>query len=132
MTPIVRGHFVPEIENAGRVKRIFDVLLWGSHWSKRNAIDLDQIEVLREYLRRMTPGFCGIRLLVPSSHPKTIEMLKELGCRTALVEIVQPDSTIAACVGNEELATATQTAIGCDADTLVVTNEEWFPYFEEL
>ena len=61
--PVVRGRFVPEIENTGRVKRCFDILLWGSQWQKRNAIDLDQVESLRDYLRSLTPRFCGIRLL---------------------------------------------------------------------
>src|ERR1700681_835777 len=126
MMPVVRGRFVPEIENTGRVKCFFDILLWGSQWCKKNAVDLDQVESLRVYLRSLTPRFCAIRLLVPSSHAETIEMLKGLHCIIALVEITKPDKTTLTHLSDEEIATAVQTAIGCDADALVVTKEEWF------
>jgi hypothetical protein len=130
--PLVRGRFVPEIESAGRVKRCFDILLWGNHWSKRNLSDLDQVDVLREYLRSLTPRFCGIRLLVPSPHAETIDMAKALNCRVTVVATTNPDKNTSARVQDEELATAVQTAIGCDADALVVTNEKWFPYLEDI
>src|ERR1022692_220320 len=132
MTPVVRGRFVPEIECSGRVKRLFTVLLWGSNWSKRNANDLDQIEGLRDYLRSLKPPFCGIRLIVPSSHVETVDMLQRLKCVTAVVEIIKPDAKTSNQIADEELAAATQTAIGSDADALVVTKEEWFPYCQDL
>jgi hypothetical protein len=130
--PIVRGRFVPEIENTGRVKRCFDILLWGGEWQKKNVSDLDQVETLRDYLRSLTPRFCGIRLLVPSSHAETIEMLRNLNCGIAIAEIAKPEQNTLATVPDEELATAVQTAIGCDADALVVTKQEWFPHCEDI
>ncbi len=129
--PIVRGRFVPEIESAGKVKRCFDVLLWGDHWSKRNLSDLDQIEGLREYLRSLMPRFSGIRLFVPSLHAETIDITKALNSRVKSVDVTEPDKVTSARFQNEELATAVQTAIACDADALVVTNERWFPYIED-
>jgi hypothetical protein len=132
MMPIVRGRFVPEIENAGMVKHCYNILFWGSKWRKKNALDLDLVECLRDYLRSLTPRFCGIRLLVPSSHAATIEMFKVLNCSLATVEISKPDKKTLTHVPDEELATAVQTAIGCDADALVVTKEDWFPYSEDI
>jgi hypothetical protein len=131
MSPIVRGRFVPEIENTGRVKRCFEILLWGSQWHNGNAKDLDQIEVLCDYLRSLTPRFCGIRLLVPSSHSETIQLLRALNCSFAVVEASKPDKDTSKHLPSEELATAVQTAIGSDADALVVTKNEWFPYCED-
>jgi len=130
--PVVRGRFVPEVESAGRVKWCFDILLWGNRWSKRNLTDLDQVDGLREYLRSLKPRFCGIRLLVPSPHAETIDVAKALNCRVTLVEVNKPEKSTSARVQDEELATAVQTAIGCDADALVVTKEEWFPYCEDV
>jgi hypothetical protein len=132
MMPIVRGHFVPEIESAGRVKRCFDILLWSDQWFDKNAADLDKIEGLCEYLRSLTPRFCAIRLLVPSSHEKTIELLKHLNCGITLVDVANPGAEMSAGVTDAELATAVQTALSCDADALVITKEEWFPYFEDI
>jgi hypothetical protein len=132
MMPVVRGRFVPEIENTGRMKRCFDILLWGSQWRDKNAVDLDQVDSLRDYLRSLTPRFCGIRLLVPSSHAETIETLKRLNCRFSVVEITKPDKNTMTHVSDEGLATAVQTAIGCDADALVLTKEEWFRYCDDV
>jgi len=130
--PVVRGRFLPAIESAGRVKRCFDILLWGNHWSERNLSDLDHVDGLREYLRSLTPRFCGVRLIVPSPHAETIDMAKALNCRVTLVEVANPDKSTSARIQDEDLATAVQTAIACDADALVVTNEEWFPHFEDI
>lgn len=130
--PIDRGRFFREVESTGRPKKCLDVLLWGSNWSRHNWEDLDDIEVLRDYLRTIRPSFCGIRLLVPATHAETIEALGRLNIRFAAVEIINADAETSKCLSNGELADATQTALGCDADALVVSNIEWFPYCEEL
>jgi hypothetical protein len=67
--PLVRGRILPEIESTGRPKKILDVLLWIKEWKKQNWGDLHEVEILRDYLRRVVPSFCGIRVLVPNRHP---------------------------------------------------------------
>lgn len=132
MMPFVRGRFIPEIEDAGRVKRHFDVLLWGTNWSRQNIFDLDQIDILREYLQSLEPRFCGIRLFVPSSHTETIELLGKMNCSACVVEVLKPTPDVSGHFDNEELAAAVQSSIACDADVLVVTKQEWFPYVEDI
>lgn len=121
--PIVRGRFTPEIEDTGRTKRVFDVLLWGSKWSRQNVEDLDQIEALRDYLNTLHPAICDLRLLVPSLHGPTVEALRYLKLRFTTVEVVDAQAETSLRIVDKELAVAAQTAIACDADALVVTNE---------
>ncbi len=79
--PIVRGRFLPEIESTGRLKKCLDVLLWGNDWTRQNLIDLDEVEVLRDYLRSIRPSFCGIRLFVPTAHAGSVELLERLSIK---------------------------------------------------
>ena len=130
--PNVRGRFIPEIESTGRLKKCLDVLLWGNGWGKQNWADLDEIEVLRDYLRSIRPSFCGIRLLVPAAHNGTIEMLGKLDVKFVSVEISNANPETSKIIGEKELAIAAQTALTCDGDALVVSNPEWLPYAEEL
>jgi hypothetical protein len=130
--PTLRGRFLPEIESTGRPKKCLDVLLWGNDWRKQDLVDLDEIEALRDYLRSIRPSFCGIRLLVPSTHAGTAEVLGRLNVKFVLIEISNPTPETAKRIGDKELAEATETAVACNADALVVTNSEWFPYAQEL
>src|SRR5713101_8289841 len=130
--PMVRGRFFPEIESTGRLKKFLDVLLWTIDWSRQNAADLDELEILREYLRSIRPSFCGVRLLVPATHAQTIALLERLNTRFVTVEIAAPTADTEKLIGDKELAAATQTALSCDADVLVTTKTEWFPYLEDV
>jgi hypothetical protein len=56
--PIFRGRFIPEIESTGRPKKCMDILLWGTNRARQSQSDLDDLEVLREYLRSIRPSFC--------------------------------------------------------------------------
>ena len=89
--PVVRGRFVPEVQSTGRIKRFLDVLLWGTRWTQECLSDLDDIEFLRECIRSIRPGICGIRLFVPPEHADTIEALQNLDVRLCRLRRVQPD-----------------------------------------
>lgn len=129
--PIVRGRIIPEVESTGRPKKCLDILLWGNEWGKRNRLDLDEIEILRDYLRSIRPSFCGIRIFLPTAHPGSLETIGKLNLQFIPVEISNPTPETLKTMGNEELATAVQTALACDADALVMSNLEWLPYADE-
>jgi len=130
--PTDRGRFFREVESAGRPKKCLDVLLWSRNWSRRNWIDLDEIEVLRDYLRTIRPSFCGIRLLVPATHIETVEALGKLNIKFVAVEIINAEDETLELINDKELADAAQTALACDADAVVASNLEWFPYCEDF
>jgi hypothetical protein len=113
-------------------KKSLDVLLWGSNWARQNWEDLDAIQVLRDYLRTIRPSVCDIRLFVPATQAETIERLGRLNIGFVAVEIINAEAETSKCVSDSELADATQTALACDADALVVSNIEWFPYCVDL
>jgi hypothetical protein len=130
--PIVRGRFVPEVESTGRLKKRLDVLLWGNDWGRQNFADLDEVEVLGDYLRSIPPSFCGIRLSVPIGHAGTVSMLERLNTRFISVQISNATQDILKIIGEHELANAGQTAFACDADVLVVTDPRWLAYAQEF
>jgi hypothetical protein len=130
--PVIRHRFIPEIESTGLAKRCFDVLLWGNDWSKSNAYDLDILEILRTYLRSLEPRFVGIRVRVPKTHTESIALLQNLDCNFSLTETTAPEPDLFQKLGEEELATAVQTAIAEDVDALVVGKQKWFPYVEDV
>jgi len=97
-----------------------------------NAVDLDNVEILREYLRSIRPSFCGIRLLVPTTHAETVALLEKLLVKFVTVEISAATADTEKLINDRELASATQTALLCDADALVVTNRDSYPFIEEV
>ncbi len=130
--PNIRGRFFPEVESTGRMKKCLDVLLWVNEWGKLNWADLDEIEILRDYLRSIHPSFCGIRLFVPTAHAGTVETLGKLNVKFVSIEISNATPETSKIIGEKELANAVETGLACDADALVVTNLQWLPYAEEL
>jgi hypothetical protein len=130
--PIVRNRFIPEIESSGRAKKCLDVLLWGSNWPARSRADLDEIEVLREYLRSIRPSFCEIRLLVPDSHGETLAMLQNLSVTHVTVQAKPASGETVAALGQGEMAHAADTARSYDADALVVAAPTWLPFAPDL
>lgn len=130
--PVVRGRFIPQVESTGRIKKCLDILLWGSDWSRDNLIDLDEIEVLRDYLRSIRPSFCGIRHLAPAEHQGTIDILRKVDVKFVPVQMSAATAEISKVIADEELAGAVQTALACDADVLVVNYVEWLPYAPDL
>lgn len=130
--PQVRGRFVPQIESAGRPKRTLDVVLWGNEWNEKSRRDLDEIEVLREYLRSIQSGCCSISFLVPATHTKTIQALNELNLSFTPALVAEATAEILAVTGAKELANAVETAVRHDADALVVTNLEWLAFAQDI
>lgn len=130
--PTIRGRFIPQIENTGRPKKCMDILLWSENWTRNNAEDLDNLEVLREYLRSIRPSYCGIRVYVPSAHARTIGMLKQMNIAFIPTEPREASRDILKKMPDNELGAATQTALACDTDVLVTNNPDWFPYINDF
>lgn len=65
--PSVRGRVIPETELAGRAKRNLDVLFWIGALKKEELAALDELDILRVYLRSMNPPEADIRLYVGKS-----------------------------------------------------------------
>ncbi len=106
--------------------------MWGGNWTAQNCNDLDEIEVLRDYLQSIKPSSCGIRLFVPASHTETTAVLRKLNVRFITTEIFTATAETSKQIAENELAAAVQTALACDADALVTTNSAWFPYIDEI
>lgn len=73
--PLVRGRILPEVELSGRAKLFLDVLLWTEELRAEDLRSLEELEILRTYLRSVHPVACDIRLWVPSHHEKTMIVL---------------------------------------------------------
>lgn len=123
---------MPEVQSAGRPKRQLDGLLWCNEWSRENIRHLDDIELLRTYLDSLRPTHCKIEHFVPATHTETAKRLRAWNIRFNTIEVRKASAETTKKITDEELADATETALACDADTLVVTKQEWFPYIEDL
>lgn len=130
--PVIRGRFIPQIESTGRLKKCMDVLLWGANWTPKNQNDFDALEVLRDYLRSIRPSFCGIRVYVPASHREAIALLRAMKISFIPVDVHNASPEILKTMASEDLGSATQTALACDADVLVTNNPDWFPYIQDF
>lgn len=130
--PVVRGSFYPEVEGTGMVKRYFDVLLWSHDWSLTNLSDLNDVQVHRRYLQGLVPPVCDIRLLVPSGHTRTYGALTALDIQFASVQASLPSKETRELAPDEEAATAVETALAYDADVLIATNPDWFPWINDF
>jgi hypothetical protein len=109
-----------------------DIILWGANWAWQSQRDFDDLEVLREYLRSIRPGFCGIRVYVPAQHAETIALLKAMGILHIPTDARDASAEVLKKVPDNELGAAMQTALACDADVLVTNNPDWLPYLEDL
>src|SRR5215469_452546 len=130
--PTFRGRFIPQIESTGRQKKCMDILLWGANWTRQSQRDLDDLEVLREYLRSIRPSFCGICVYVPADHIDTIALLKAMEVSFMPIDAREPSPEILKKVQDNELSRAMQTALSYDADVLVTNKPDWFPHIEDF
>jgi hypothetical protein len=130
--PLVRGKFIPEIKSTGNAKRSFDVLFWLTQPSTQTLRDLDEIDVLRFYLHSLRPSICAVEFLVPTSHAASIAQMRSLNIHFKTIDTVEPTDQMQAILEDKQLAEATQTALAYDVDTLVVTEQYWFPYIQVL
>jgi hypothetical protein len=85
--PFVRGRVIPETGLVGRAKRNLDVLLWISAPKKEDLAALDELDILRMYLRSMNPPEADIRLYVPADHAVTIKALTSMDIEFSMVLI---------------------------------------------
>ena len=135
MTPFIRGRIFPEVEHGGRAKRSLDVLLWMNGLSANEIRDLDEIEVLRNYLASIDPAVCTIDLHVPEPHAATAGLLARYGITVSLVPVSEPDAKVAGVFKQgapESLNAVAATTLACNADVVVVGERQWLPYVEEF
>jgi hypothetical protein len=138
MSPFVRGRFVPETESAGRAKGRLDVLLWLSQVSRDEVAVLNSIEILRTYLSSLTPTQCSINLWVPDSFSETMRGLTAIRIQFGTVQKANPTAKVEEALGPNapaELLGIGATALATDADVVVTSNPDWYPYapvFEKL
>ncbi len=138
MSPFVRGRIIPETESTGRVKAFFDVLLWLPQISPAELTPLDSIEVLRTYLSSINPIRCGINLWIPAAFIDAQNALASIGIEFGTVEktsrTTKAETALEAGAPQEILEMA-GTALSVDADVVVASNPDWYPYafeFEKL
>jgi hypothetical protein len=135
MNPFARGRIFPETRSVGRAKRSLDALLWLPNIAQRDFEALDQIEILRSYLGSIVPSVCGINLLIPESLVEPRKFLNSVRIPFATIPLSLPNPEVS---GGFEVETpdgmkdAAATALACNADMVVVSNGEWFPYFREF
>jgi len=132
--PFVRGRILPEVELARRAKQFLDVLLWAEQLDGAAKVSLDELEVLRVYLRSLEPFVCQVRLFLPRRHVRTAATLDELGIEYQLVGEREADAEMTSGIkdAGEELLTAVGTALSVDADCLAVSRREWLPFVGEI
>lgn len=132
--PSVRGRIIPEVELAGRAKRNLDVLLWIGAPKKVDLAALDELDILRVYLRSIDPPDADIRLYVPADHAATIKVLISMDIEFS--RVLMPDAP------NElqgqfkdcpiDLAKAVAIAQEMDFDCIAASETTWLPFAPEL
>jgi hypothetical protein len=135
MSPFVRGRIIGEVESSGLIKTRLDVLLWIARPSVAALRSLDAVEGLRIYLSSLGSEHCTVNLWVPSAFQDARNALTAIGISFQTVEAVAIAPTVETELGAgapAELKQAASTAIGLDADVLVVSNPDWFPYAPEI
>jgi len=132
--PFVRGRIIPEVELTGRCKRYLDVLIWAQRLDRRALAALDQLDILRVYLRSLHPFVCDIRIWVPEQHNHTLAALRNINIEHQIAPEGEPPTGAMrdVTIGDAELVTAIGTAMRHDADCLVVSNPEWLSYIEDI
>jgi hypothetical protein len=134
MSPFVRGRIIAEVESSGLTKQRFDVLVWIARPSDGELKSFDSLEILRIYLSTLESR-CGINLWVPSTLEEIRNSFNSIGISFHTVEpaiVTQEVETALGAAAPVELKTAVSTALGLDADALVVSNPDWFPYAPEI
>lgn len=134
MTPFIRGRILPEVEARARAKRTLDVLLWLECFSETDARVLDEIEVLKVYLRSEHP-ICEISLHVPECFPDTLRALRQANISASSVTVKSADEPIVNAFdqsASSDIKDVAATALSCDADVVVVNRTEWFPFVTDF
>jgi hypothetical protein len=135
MSPFVRGRIIPETESTGRAKAQLDVLLCLPRVAPDELAMLNSIEILRNYLSSISPVRCSINLWVPDSFSETMKGLAAIGIRFGAVPRASPSVKVKEALGAAapaEVVEIAGTAIAIDADVVVTSNADWFPYAIEF
>lgn len=135
MSPIVRGRFVAQIENSGRVKKSFDVLLWTETLSQKSLRVLDEIQQLREYLGTIHSSAVTINFWIPESFGTAHTFLNAYAITTSAISMAVPNETVREAFGEHapaRVCEAAATALSCDADMVITENSDWYPFYREF
>jgi hypothetical protein len=132
--PFVRDRIIPEVELAGLSKRFLDVLIWAQEFDHQALAALNELDILRVYLRSLNPFICDIRLWVPEGQADTSAVLRNIGIEHGIAPRQEPpaESIRDLKIDDPELITAVGTALRIDADCLAVTNRQWLPNCEDI
>jgi hypothetical protein len=136
MSPIVRGRAIAQIEDSGRTKKSFDILLWTEELSYKGFRILDEIQQLREYLGTIHPQTVSINIWLPEAFTNVHNLLNTYAIATTPISTAIPSQSIKQIFGQQTLPAgmldAVATALSCDADMVVTENAEWYPFYEEF
>jgi len=132
--PLVRGRVLPGAESTGRAKRFLDMLLWMNDIKDSQSRALDELEILRTYLASLDPFVCQIRLWVPDHKTELEKAIYSLAIEYRVVAMRKAWPAIQDKIkgADIELADAISTALMIDADCLVTSNDDWFPFVEDI
>jgi hypothetical protein len=125
---------LPEVELSGRTKFFLDVLLWTEELRAEDLGSLEELEILRTYLRSVHPAVCDIRFWVPSHHDKTRSLLSARRIEFSVMRAEKADQGLREKLSSSppELVDAVRSALAVDADSLVVNRSEWLPFIEDV
>lgn len=132
--PTVRGRIIPETELSGRAKRTLDILLWIPKPQQRDLRALDELDILRVYLRSMPDRIADIRLFVPAHHAETSKILGEIGIESAQIALKQVSEDMQQQFKGAEpdLARAVSTAQLLNFDCVGTNLNNWLPFVAEV
>lgn len=135
MSPFVRGRILPETWSTGRAKASLDVLLWLPRITSKEFAELDVIEILRNYLSSITPARCCISLWLPTIFQETGKTLLMLDVAFRPIQVSKPGDKVEGMLKSgapQELVEVAATALSVDADAVVISNSDWFPFVTEF
>lgn len=132
--PLVRGRVIPETESTGRAKKALDILLWIGEPKRQDLLALNELDILRVYLRSMNPPDADIRIYVPADHAGTIKTMKSLDIEFAQFGVKDAPNEIQELfkAGPADLAKAVAAAQALDIDCIATNDIAWLPFIPDV
>jgi hypothetical protein len=132
--PLVRGRVIAETELSGRAKKTLDVLLWIRHPRREDLRALDELDILRVYLRSIRPFEAAIRLFVPTDHEDAIKALSSIDIEFTGVVLEKAGNDIREQFKGAapELGDLVSTAKSHDIDCIATNESTWLPFIQEV
>jgi hypothetical protein len=133
--PLVRGRIIPEVESTGRAKRTLDVLLHLDDIKKSTLAALDELELLRTYLRSLNPCICSIGLVLPIDNDRALAALERIGIEVLRVPISDQTGRVPKQTADKLTTLLVQllaTALSSNLDCVVTDNQSLLAYAPEF